>query len=53
MDNMQHMCEECRRRTDLTYIRKADAYLCDECIAAWAAVEVNEESRHERRQLGE
>jgi recombinational DNA repair protein (RecF pathway) len=29
---MMHMCERCHRRSDpLTYLRKADEYLCDGC----------------------
>ena len=27
-----HLCERCRRKTDLTYIKSRDEYLCDECI---------------------
>lgn len=29
---MQHMCERCRRHSDLTYDRHADEYLCDGCL---------------------
>ena len=29
---MQHLCEDCRRLTNLHYSRLADRYLCEECI---------------------
>jgi hypothetical protein len=28
---MDHLCENCRRFTDLHYCRSFDAYLCEEC----------------------
>jgi hypothetical protein len=31
---MQHMCEHCRRRTELNYVRRCDAYLCEDCEEA-------------------
>lgn len=30
--NEIHLCERCRTRTDLTYSRTRDEYLCDDCI---------------------
>lgn len=28
---MTNVCEGCRRHTELSYVRRADAYLCEEC----------------------
>jgi len=27
-----YMCDCCRRLTDLTYYKPADAYLCEDCL---------------------
>jgi hypothetical protein len=27
-----HLCESCRRRTELFYCRTTDEYLCEDCI---------------------
>jgi hypothetical protein len=29
--HMTNVCEGCRRHTELSYVRRADAYLCEEC----------------------
>lgn len=29
---MQHLCEICRRQTDLYYVRFADEYWCEQCL---------------------
>jgi hypothetical protein len=36
MPNMIHVCEGCRRRTELYYCRSVDEYLCDDCITEQA-----------------
>jgi hypothetical protein len=28
----QHVCEWCRRSTELTRVKSIDQYLCDECV---------------------
>jgi hypothetical protein len=28
---MYQMCERCHRRTELNYVRRCDAYLCEPC----------------------
>lgn len=30
--NEYHLCEWCRRSTELTHIKSIDEYLCDECV---------------------
>jgi len=42
---MQHMCESCRRRTELYYIRCVDEYRCEDC--AENAVETVREEEEE------
>ncbi len=45
---MQHMCEGkgCRRRTELHYVRRCDAYLCEDCEQV-AVEEPESEAREE------
>ena len=32
MSQLTHVCEGCRRKTELYYSRDTDEYLCDECM---------------------
>jgi hypothetical protein len=33
---MTHVCERCRRATDLYHCRSVDEYLCEQCIGQLA-----------------
>jgi hypothetical protein len=41
-----YLCEHCRRRTELFYVRRCDAYLCDDC----SEIAVEELVREEREE---
>ena len=40
-----YMCDCCRRLTDLTYYKPADAYLCEECL--WDAQQADSKAQDE------
>ena len=43
---MMHMCEHCRHRAELYYVRRCDAYLCEDCEEN-AVEEIEAEEREE------
>ena len=35
--DMTHLCENCRTRTELFYVRSVDQFLCEDCVMILAA----------------
>jgi hypothetical protein len=37
-----HVCEQCRRNTELTHVKSVDQYLCEDCTL-WVAARYEED----------
>jgi hypothetical protein len=44
---MMHVCEHCWHRAELRYVRRCDAYLCEECEEIAVEELIRQEEREE------